>query len=233
MPARNPARDFDLKIVNGFIVDGTGTPGYEGEVGIREGRVAAVGEAPGRAVETIDAAGQAVCPGFVDIHTHYDAQVMWDRMLTISPWHGVTTVVMGNCGFSVAPTRPEHRETIVRTLENVEGMTAAALREGLGEEWPFATFPEYLDAVEGRGAAVNVGALIGHTALRTWVMGEDATEREATGGEIDAMRRIVREAMEAGGPRLRDLEGADPRRVPGQAGAEPGRRDGGDRRPRG
>ena len=98
-----------------------------------------------------------VCPGFVDIHTHYDAQIMWDRMLTISPWHGVTTVVMGNCGFSVAPTRPEHRETIVRTLENVEGMTVAALREGLGEEWPFATFPEYLDAVERRGPAINVG----------------------------------------------------------------------------
>ena len=82
-----------------------------------------------------------VCPGFVDIHTHYDAQILWDRMLTISPWHGVTTVVMGNCGFSVAPTRPEHRETIVRTLENVEGMTVAALRAGLGEEWPFVTFP--------------------------------------------------------------------------------------------
>ena len=198
MPARNGSHDFDLKIVNGYIVDGTGAPGYEGDVGIRAGRIAAVGEAPGSAAETIDAVGKAVCPGFVDIHTHYDAQVMWDRMLTISPWHGVTTVVMGNCGFSVAPTRPEHRETIVRTLENVEGMTEAALREGLGEEWPFATFPEYLDAVEGRGTAINVGALIGHTALRTWVMGEDATEREATRAELDEMRRIVRGAMEAG-----------------------------------
>ena len=198
MPSRSAARDFDLKIVNGFIIDGSGGRGYEGDVGIREGRIAAVGDAPGSAVETIDAAGQAVCPGFVDIHTHYDAQIMWDRMLTISPWHGVTTVVMGNCGFSVAPTRPEHRETIVRTLENVEGMTVAALQAGLGEEWPFATFPEYLDAVEGLGTAINVGALIGHTALRTWVMGEDATEREATPGEVDDMRRIVRKAMEAG-----------------------------------
>ena len=198
MPSRNAAREFDLKIVNGFIVDGSGERGYEGDVGIRDGRIAAVGEAPGSAGEVLDAAGQAVCPGFVDIHTHYDAQVMWDRMLTISPWHGVTTVVMGNCGFSVAPTRPEHRETIVRTLENVEGMTVAALQAGLGEEWPFATFPEYLDAVEGLGTAINVGALIGHTALRTWVMGEDATEREATPGEVDDMRRIVREAMEAG-----------------------------------
>ena len=198
MPSASTTCEFDLKIVNGFIVDGSGNPGYEGDVGIRDGRIAAVGEVPGRAVETIDAGGQAVCPGFVDIHTHYDAQVMWDRMLTISPWHGVTTVVMGNCGFSVAPTRPEHRETIVRTLENVEGMTVAALHEGLGEEWPFATFPEYLGVVESRGAAINVGALIGHTALRTWVMGEDATEREATDPEVDEMRRIVREAMEAG-----------------------------------
>ena len=198
MPSMNVPREFDLKIVNGFIVDGSGNRGYEGDVGIREGRIAAVGEAPGSATETIDAAGRAVCPGFVDIHTHYDAQIMWDRMLTISPWHGVTTVVMGNCGFSVAPTRPEHRETIVRTLENVEGMTAAALRAGLGEEWPFTTFPEYLDAVEGLGTAINVGALVGHTALRTWVMGEDATEREATSAEVDDMRRIVREAMEAG-----------------------------------
>lgn len=198
MPARTAALDYDLKITNGFIVDGTGAPGFEGEVGIRNGRLAAVGEAPGRAAETIDARGQVVCPGFVDIHTHYDAQILWDRMLTISPWHGVTTVVMGNCGFSVAPTRPEHRETIVRTLENVEGMTVAALRAGLGEEWPFVTFPGYLDAIEARGAAINVGALIGHTALRTWVMGEDATEREATAAEIGEMRRIVRGAMEAG-----------------------------------
>lgn len=198
MPARTADPDYDLKITNGFIVDGTGAPGYEGDVGIRNGRLAAVGEAPGGAAETIDARGQVVCPGFVDIHTHYDAQILWDRMLTISPWHGVTTVVMGNCGFSVAPTLPEHRETIVRTLENVEGMTVAALRAGLGEEWPFVTFPGYLDAIEARGAAINVGALIGHTALRTWVMGEDATEREATAAEIGEMRRIVRGAMEAG-----------------------------------
>ena len=197
-PADDRRPDFDLKIVDGFIVDGTGAPGFEGDVAIREGRIVAVGEAPGRAAETIDATGRVVCPGFVDIHTHYDAQIMWDRMLTISPWHGVTTVVMGNCGFSVAPTRPEHRETIVRTLENVEGMTVAALHEGLGEEWPFVTFPDYLDAIEGRGTAINVGALIGHTAVRTWVMGKDATEREATAAEIDEMRLIVYDAMKAG-----------------------------------
>ena len=198
MPVKAAHLDYDLKITNGFIVDGTGAPGFEGDVGIRAGRIAAVGEAPGRAAEAIDAHGRVVCPGFVDIHTHYDAQILWDRMLTISPWHGVTTVVMGNCGFSVAPTRPEHRETIVHTLENVEGMTVAALHAGLGEEWPFVTFPDYLDAIGARGAAINVGALVGHTAVRTWVMGEDATEREATAAEVDEMRRIVREAMEAG-----------------------------------
>ena len=119
-------------------------------------------------------------------------------MLTISPWHGVTSVVMGICGFSVAPTRPEHRDIIVRTLENVEGMTVAALQEGLGEQWPFETFPEYMNAIERQGVAINVGAMIGHTALRMYVMGEESTEREATADEIEQMRLIVREAIDAG-----------------------------------
>ena len=190
--------DYDLKITNGLIVDGSGAPGYAGEIGIRDGKLVAVGAAPGTAKETIDAGGHVVAPGFVDIHTHYDAQIIWDRMLTISPWHGVTSVVMGNCGFSVAPTRPQHRDVIINTLENVEGMAAAALQEGLGEVWPFETFPEYLDAIEQRGMAINVGAMIGHTALRTYVMGEDATEREATPAEVAEMQGHVREAMQAG-----------------------------------
>ena len=189
---------YDLKITNATIADGTGGDLRSGDIGIRDGCIAALGDAPGDAAETIDAGGHVAAPGFIDIHTHYDAQILWDRMLTISPWHGVTTVVMGNCGFSVAPTRPEHREMIVRTLENVEGMTVAALKAGLGEDWPFETFPEYLDAIESRGTAINVGAMIGHTALRTYVMGEDATEREATPDEIARMRAIVGEAMDAG-----------------------------------
>jgi N-acyl-D-amino-acid deacylase len=189
---------YDLKIVNAVIVDGSGEPSFNGSIGIRDGLLTAVGEAPGDAEQTIDAQGHIVAPGFVDIHTHYDAQILWDRMLTISPWHGVTTVVMGNCGFSVAPTRPEHRDMIIRTLENVEGMTVAALQEGLGAEWPFETFPQYLDAIESRGTAINVGAMIGHTALRTYVMGESATEREATADEIRQMQEIVDEAMTAG-----------------------------------
>ena len=192
---------FDLTITGGTIVDGTGSPGLIGDVAVAEGRVVAMGpEAAGGAesAATIDATGLVVSPGFVDIHTHYDAQVLWDRMMTVSPWHGVTTVVMGNCGFGVAPTRPDHRELIIRTLEKVEGMSASALRAGLGDDWPFETFPQYLDAVEARGPAINVAAMIGHTPVRLEVMGQESTERAATDEEIARMRSIVAEAIDAG-----------------------------------
>lgn len=192
------ATHYDLKIVNARIADGSGRPSFHGDIGIKDGVLVAIGDAPGDGDEIIDATGHVAAPGFVDIHTHYDAQILWDRMLTISPWHGVTTVVMGNCGFSVAPTRPAHRDMMIRTLENVEGMTVTALQAGLGADWPFETFPEYLDTIETRGTAINVAAMIGHTALRTYVMGEDATEREASDDEIARMRVLVREAMEAG-----------------------------------
>jgi N-acyl-D-aspartate/D-glutamate deacylase len=158
----------------------------------------ALGQAPGDAVETIDATGRVVAPGFVDIHTHYDAQILWDQRLTISPWHGVTTVVMGNCGFGIAPTRQVDRDRIVRTLEKVEGMSVAALEAGLGAEWGFASFPQYLDAVERKGPAINVAALIGHTPVRLYAMGEAATERAATAEEVAAMRGIVRDGLDAG-----------------------------------
>ncbi len=190
--------DYDLKIAGGTIIDGTGRPPSSGDVGIKNGRIAAVGEAAGSARETIEARGKVVAPGFVDIHTHYDAQVIWDRMMTISPWHGVTTVVMGNCGFGVAPTRPEHRGLIMRTLEKVEGMSLAALEKGLGYDWPFETFDQYLGTVERRGTAINVGALVGHTPVRLYVMGEESTERPATEAEIGQMREIVRGAIKAG-----------------------------------
>lgn len=189
---------YDIKIVGGTIIEGTGAPGYQGDVGIKDGRIVALGEAPEPAARTIDAGGRVVCPGFVDIHTHYDAQIMWDRMLTISPWHGVTTAVVGNCGFGVAPTRPDHRRLILQTLENVEGMSLEALEAGLGDDWGFETFPEYLDAIERQGMAINLGVLIGHTPLRMYVMGEDAVERAATPDEIARMRDIVREALQAG-----------------------------------
>jgi len=190
--------DYDLKIVGGTLVDGSGAPGRRGDLAVRGDRVVAMGTVAGSAAQTIDATGQVVAPGFVDVHTHYDAQVLWDRMLTISPWHGVTTVVIGNCGFGVAPTRPAHRELILRTLEKVEGMSFEALEAGLGTDWPFETFPQYLDAVERRGTAINVAALIGHTPVRLYVMGEEATERPATHAEVAQMRAIVREALEAG-----------------------------------
>src|SRR5215471_7946548 len=163
---------YDLLIRRGTLVDGTGAPGRQGDVAVRDGRIAAIGDVSSSAARTIDAEGAVVAPGFIDIHTHYDVQVFWDRMLSISPWHGVTSVVMGNCGFGIAPTRPSHRELILRTLENVEGMSFEALQAGVGGAWPFETFPEYLDAIEKRGVAINVGALVGHTPVRMYVMGE-------------------------------------------------------------
>ncbi|MBQ29448.1 MAG: amidohydrolase [Acidimicrobiaceae bacterium] len=188
---------YDLKITGGTIVDGTGASRYLGDLGIKDGRIVAMGDAPAEAQRSIDATGRIVAPGFVDIHTHYDAQVLWDPLVSCSPWHGVTTIVMGNCGFSVAPTRPEHRDLIMRTLENVEGMSVEALRAGLGD-WGFETFPEYLDALDTNGCAVNMAAMVGHTALRMYVLGEEATEREATEGEIARQRELVTEALEAG-----------------------------------
>ncbi len=192
------AEHYDVLIRGGTLVDGTGAPAKRGDLALRAGRIAALGDVPGTADRTVDASGCVVAPGFVDIHTHYDAQIFWDRMVTISPWHGVTSVVMGNCGFGIAPTRPEHRDLIMRTLENVEGMALDALRAGVGSDWPFESFPQYLDAIEARGTAINVGALIGHTPVRLYVMGEEATEREATEDEIVRMERIVAEALAAG-----------------------------------
>jgi N-acyl-D-amino-acid deacylase len=189
---------YDLKITGGTIVDGTGRPGFVGDVGIKDGKVVSLGKADGPATTTIDATGKIVSPGFVDVHTHYDAQVLWDRMLTISPWHGVTTTVIGNCGFGVAPTKAIHRKIIMQTLEKVEGMSLEALEAGLGNAWPFETFPQYLDTLEKRGSAINIAALFGHTPLRLYVMGEESTERAATPDEIGKMKVLVREAMEAG-----------------------------------
>ncbi len=193
------SEQFDMLIRGGTVVDGTGAPGYAADVAIRDARVAAIGEdLDGTATEEIDATGRVVCPGFVDIHTHYDAQAMWDNRFTCSPWHGVTTAIVGNCGFGIAPMRPENRNTAMRTLEKVEGMSFEALSAGLGEQWPFVTFPEYLDALESGGTAINVAALVGHTPLRLWVMGADSTERTANEAEVAEMADLAREAVQAG-----------------------------------
>jgi N-acyl-D-aspartate/D-glutamate deacylase len=192
---------FDLVVAHGTLVDGSGAPRQPGEVAVRDGRIAALGR-PGelapRAARVLDAAGAVVAPGFIDVHTHYDAQVFWDRWLSVSPWHGVTTVVLGNCGFGVAPTRPEHRDLILRTLERVEGMSLEALQAGFGPDWPFESFAEFLGAIESRGTAVHVAALVGHTPVRTYVMGTEATERPARDDELAAMRELVLEALRDG-----------------------------------
>ena len=190
--------DFDLKIVGGTLIDGTGSPGRRADVGVKDGRVVALGEGLGAASQTVDAQGLVVAPGFVDIHTHYDAQVLWDPELSISPWHGVTTAVLGNCGFGVAPTRPEHRDLILRTLERVEGMSLSALEAGLGSQWPFQSFPEYMDVLERTALGINVAVMVGHTPVRLWVMGDEATTRAATEAEVAQMRALVRQAMDAG-----------------------------------
>jgi N-acyl-D-aspartate/D-glutamate deacylase len=187
---------MDLVLRGARVVDGSGAPARAGAVGIADGRIVSVGEVPSDGAREVDLDGLVLAPGFVDIHTHYDAQVLWDPDLTPSCWHGVTTVVMGNCGFGIAPTRPEHRGTIARTLENVEGMSVEALEAGI--PWTFETFPEYLDTLEARPKRLNVGAMIGHTPLRLYVLGDEATERAATDDETDRMRAIVADALAAG-----------------------------------
>src|SRR5690242_1289894 len=185
----------DLVIRGGMVVDGSGAPGRAADVAISDGVIRAIGSGLRGDVE-LDAAGCAVAPGFIDIHTHYDAQVFWDPALRPSSYHGVTTVIAGNCGFTIAPTRPEHHETIVHTLENVEDMDPATLMAGVA--WEFETFPEYLDAVGRRGTDLNFTAYIGHSALRLYVLGDAAYERAATPDEITRMVALVREAIAVG-----------------------------------
>jgi N-acyl-D-aspartate/D-glutamate deacylase len=189
---------MDLLLRGASLIDGTGAPARPADVAVDGDRISAVAATgqitPGKDTEVVDLDGLVLAPGFIDIHTHYDAQILWDGDLTPSSWHGVTSVVMGNCGFAVAPTRPQHRETVVRTLENVEGMSMDALDEGI--DWCFETFPEYLAAIDARRKRLNVGAFVGHSTLRLFVLGGE--ERPATADEIEEMRRLLREAMTVG-----------------------------------
>lgn len=186
----------DVVIRGGTVYDGSGAPGRAADVTITDGVISGVGTGLDGERE-LDATGCAVTPGFIDIHTHYDAQVFWDPALRPSSFHGVTTVVAGNCGFAIAPTRPEHHDMIVGTLENVEDMDPATLTAGI--TWDFETFPEYLDAVRRRGTLLNFTAYVGHSALRLYVMGDAAYERAATADEVATMARLVGEGLDAGG----------------------------------
>jgi N-acyl-D-aspartate/D-glutamate deacylase len=186
---------LDALLRGGTVVDGTGAPAVTGDVGIRQGRIVAVGEIAEPAERIIDVAGQVVCPGFVDLHTHYDAQLLWDPTASPSVLHGVTTVLGGNCGFSVAPLGPDDASYIQRMMAVVEGIPLEAL-EGAGP-WDWHSFAEYLDRVD-TGLSVNAGFLVGHSTVRRVVMGEDATRRQASPGQLAAMARLVGESVAGG-----------------------------------
>jgi N-acyl-D-aspartate/D-glutamate deacylase len=186
----------DLVIDNALVIDGLGTPARRGGVAVKDGRIAALGADLGAARQRVDAGGLVLAPGIVDIHTHYDAQLTWDPFATPSTSLGVTTVVIGNCGFTIAPCRPPDRDLTLRALTHVEGMSLEALRAGV--RWDFESYPEYLDAMEHRGVVPNVASFVGHSSVRTYVLGADATKRPATEAEIAEMRSIVLEAVRAG-----------------------------------
>lgn len=187
----------DLVIRGGSVIDGTGAPAVEADVAIEGDRIVAVGEKLGAGKREIDAQGHIVTPGFVDMHTHFDAQVTWDPYLTPSSWHGVTSVVMGNCGVGFAPAKPDRHDWLIGLMEGVEDIPGAAMHEGI--EWEWETFPEYLDAVERKPHAIDFGCQVPHGALRAYVMGDRGADNEAaTPEDIEAMYRIVKEGIEAG-----------------------------------
>ena len=187
---------YDLLIRNGRVADGSGMPSFTADVGIVDGKVADVGRLSGPAKRVIDASGRVVAPGFIDNHCHFDAQVTWDPLCTFSPQHGVTSVIFGNCSLTLAPVKPEDHEALAMMLSRVEAIPMEALQEGI--PWGWTTFGEYLDVIDRR-LGVNVGALVGHSAVRRWVMGEDAYVREqATPAEMEEMKELIRDSLRAG-----------------------------------
>jgi N-acyl-D-amino-acid deacylase len=187
----------DLLFRNALVFDGTGSPPVVGDVTVTDGRIAAIGHKLGASArEVIAADGLALMPGIIDSHTHFDAQITWDPYVRPSPALGVTTAVIGNCGFTIAPCKPQDRDITMRNLTQVEGMSLDVLRQGIA--WEFETFPEYMAQLRQKGSAVNIAAYIGHSSVRTYVMSDDASKRAATGTEIAQMQGIVRDAMQAG-----------------------------------
>ena len=187
---------FDLIIKDAEIFDGTGAAPVRGDLAVSGGRIVEIGRGLGAARETVKADGLALAPGIIDGHTHYDAQITWDPFVDPSPALGVTTAVLGNCGFTIAPCKPQDRDLTMRHLTHVEGMSLDALRAGV--HWGFESFPQYLDMLQARGVGPNVACFAGHSAIRTFVMGDDATERVASDEEIARMATLVRESMAAG-----------------------------------
>ncbi len=187
----------DLLFRQALVFDGNGTEPLTQDVAVRDGRILAMGShLDHSADQVIDAQGLALMPGIIDAHTHFDAQITWDSYVRPSPAQGVTTAVIGNCGFTIAPCRPQDRELTMRNLTQVEGMSLDVLEQGI--DWDFETFPEYLAMLKRKRCAINIAAYIGHSSVRTWVMGEQANKRAATPQEIEAMAALVREAMSAG-----------------------------------
>ena len=187
--------DYDLLIKNGRIVDGSGLPSYVADVGIKDGKITEIGRLRGAAVRTIDASGFVVSPGFIDHHTHMDGQILWDPFGTCEPQHGVTSIIMGNCGLALAPVKNGDEDAIVKSFVRVEAIPRIALEKGV--PWGWHSYGDYLNKLDGN-VGINVGGIVGHIAVRQFVMGEESTERKATAGEVDKMRQAVGEAMRAG-----------------------------------
>jgi N-acyl-D-aspartate/D-glutamate deacylase len=187
---------FDLVVHNGTVVDGSGLPRYRADVGICDGRVAVIGRIREAGSQEIDAEGHFVAPGFIDVHTHLDVQVCWDPLGTSACWHGVTSAIMGNCGFTVAPCDPAKKDLALRSIERAEDIARADVEAGV--DWSWETFAEYLEAVEARPKGINYGGYVGHSALRAYVMGERAFETDATEADVAAMCRELERSLRAG-----------------------------------
>jgi len=187
---------YDILIKNGAIIDGSGSKAYVGNVAITKGAISAVGGADGPARQVVDATGKVICPGFIDPHTHYDPQITWDKLLSSSSEHGITSVVLGNCGVGVAPCRPEDHDKMAEDLINVEGMSGEVLKAGI--KWEWESFPEYMDAAERRGTGINLAFMVPLAPLRTYVMREAGSERGATAEETTRIAGLIEAAMGAG-----------------------------------